>query len=61
LGAIFFVVLGLLNYPYVLLISVLIGVTALVPMVGAFIGMFFGFLLILMVDPIKALWFILDF
>ena len=43
LGAIFFVVLGLLNYPYVLLISVLIGVTALVPMVGAFIGMFFGF------------------
>lgn len=61
LGAIFFVVLGLLNYPYVLLISVLIGVTALVPMVGAFIGMFFGFLLILMVDPIKALWFILIF
>ncbi len=61
LGAIFFVVLSLLNYPYVLLISVLIGVTALVPMVGAFIGMFFGFLLILMVDPIKALWFILIF
>jgi predicted PurR-regulated permease PerM len=55
------VVLSLLNYPYVLLISVLIGVTALVPMVGAFIGMFFGFLLILMVDPIKALWFILIF
>jgi predicted PurR-regulated permease PerM len=61
LGAIFFVVLGLLNYPYVLLVSVLIGVTALVPMVGAFIGMFFGFLLILMVDPTKALWFLLIF
>lgn len=61
LGAIFFVVLSLLNYPYVLLISVLIGVTALVPMVGAFIGMFFGFLLVLMVDPTKALWFILIF
>ncbi|PKM64000.1 MAG: AI-2E family transporter [Firmicutes bacterium HGW-Firmicutes-20] len=61
LGAIFFVVLSLLNYPYVLLISVLIGVTALVPMVGAFIGMFFGFLLILIADPIKALWFILIF
>jgi predicted PurR-regulated permease PerM len=61
LGVIFFVVLGLFNYPYVLLISILIGVTSLVPMVGAFIGMLFGFLLILMIDPIKALWFILIF
>ena len=61
LGSIFFVVLNLLGYPYVLLISVLVGVTALVPMVGALIGMVFGFLLILMVDPIKALWFILIF
>jgi predicted PurR-regulated permease PerM len=61
LGTIFFVVLSLLGYPYVLLISILVGVTALVPMVGALIGMVFGFLLILMVDPTKALWFILIF
>lgn len=61
LGSIFFVVLSLLGYPYVMLISILIGVTALVPMVGALIGMFFGFLLILMVDPGKALWFLLIF
>ncbi len=44
--------------PYATLISTLIAFTALIPMIGAFIGTAVGALLILMVDPIKALWFI---
>lgn len=61
LGSIFFVILGVLKYPYTLLISVLIGFTALIPLVGAFIGCAVGAFLILMVSPIKALIFIAIF
>lgn len=58
LGSIFFIVLGVLRFPYALLIGVLIGFTALIPMVGAFIGCAVGAFLILMVSPVKALIFI---
>ena len=61
LGGIFLVVLGVLNYPYALLISVLIGFTALIPLVGAFIGCAVGAFLILMISPVKALIFIVIF
>ena len=61
LGCIFLVVLGILQYPYALLISVLIGFTALVPLVGAFIGCAVGTFLILMISPVKALIFIVMF
>ncbi len=44
--------------PYAFMISVLIGVTALIPVFGAFIGIGVGALLIVMVDPVKAFWFI---
>ena len=58
LGSMFFVVLGVLRFPYALLIGVLIGFTALIPMVGAFIGCAVGAFLILMISPVKALIFI---
>ena len=41
------------------MISVVIGVTALVPMFGAFIGAGIGAFLILMIDPMQAVWFII--
>ena len=44
--------------PYALLISVLIGVTALIPIFGAFIGAIPAVFLILIIDPIKAIWFV---
>ncbi len=47
--------------PYAMLISVLIAFTALIPMVGAFIGCAIGALLILMVSPFKAFMFIIVF
>jgi len=61
LGLMFFVSMWLLRLPYALVISVLIGVSALIPIFGAFIGCVVGTLLILMVNPVKALWFIILF
>lgn len=61
LGFIFAVVMFILKMPYVSLISVLIAFTALIPMVGAFIGCGVGAVLIAVDDPILALWFCLLF
>ncbi len=47
------------GFPYALSVGSVIGLTALIPMVGAYIGAAIGFLLIIIVDPVKALWFIL--
>ncbi len=42
-----------------MMISVVVGVTALIPMFGAFIGAGIGAFLILMVDPMQAVWFLI--
>ena len=47
------------RFPYPEVISVVIGVTSLVPMVGSFIGEVIGALLILIVSPLKALLFVI--
>ena len=57
----FFVAMSILRMPYAMLIAVLIAFTALIPMVGAFIGCVIGALLILMVSPVKALIFVIMF
>lgn len=54
LGTMFFVVMSVLRFPYALLVGVLIAFTALIPMFGGFIGCAIGFILILMVSPMKA-------
>lgn len=61
LGAMFFITLSLFRMPYALLIGVLIAFTALIPIFGAFIGCAIGIFLMLMVDPIQALWFTVIF
>ena len=61
LGSIFFVVLTVFGFPYPLLIGVLIALTALVPIVGAFIGCIFGALLMLMSSPRDMIIFIIMF
>lgn len=47
------------NYPYALLIAVIIGLTDLIPYFGPYIGTIPAALLICLVDPVKALTFIL--
>ena len=61
LGCIFFAVLNLLGFPYALIISVLISITALIPMFGAMIAMVIGAVLIAVTSPIKAILFIIIF
>ena len=58
LGSMFFVSMSLLRFPYALLIGVLVSVLALIPIFGAFIACAVGFLLILMVNPMQALFFL---
>ncbi len=61
LGTMFFITMTILRLPYALLISILIAFTALIPIFGAFIGCAVGALLIFMVDPMKALIFVVMF
>lgn len=58
LGGMFFITLSILRMPYALLISVFIAVTALIPVVGAWIGCAVGAVLILVVNPMQALVFL---
>lgn len=61
LGCIFFVVLTIFRFPYALLISVLVSVTALIPIFGALIAMIIGAILIATVNPLQSLLFIVLF
>ena len=58
LGAMFVVAMTIFRLPYALLVGVLIALTALIPIVGAFIGCAVGALLIAITDPVKALVFV---
>ncbi len=53
-------IIGMLIFkiPYAITVGVFIGVTALIPVVGAFLGIIIGALLILAVEPLKVLPFI---
>ncbi|MFI3200238.1 MAG: AI-2E family transporter [Eubacteriales bacterium] len=61
LGGMFFVSMTIFKMPYALLIGVLIAITALIPMFGAFIGLGIGCFLIVMMNPVQALWFVVLF
>ena len=61
LGTLFAVSMTIFRMPYALLVGVLIALTALIPVVGAFIGCVVGALLIAVTDPWRALGFIVLF
>ncbi len=61
LGSMFVVSMFIFRMPYAVMIGVLIAFTALIPIVGAFIGCVVGAFLILLVSPIKALGFVILF
>lgn len=58
LGFLCFLGMNIFSMPYSLLVSVLVGVTALIPVFGAFIGTIPSVFLILLINPMQALWFI---
>ncbi len=61
LGLMFFVGMNIFNFPYAVMISALVAFTALIPIFGTLIGAIIGTFLILVDDPIKALWFVVFF
>ena len=61
LGTLFVISMTIFRLPYALLVGVLISLTALIPIVGAFIGCAVGALFIAVTDPWKALLFIVLF
>ena len=61
LGALFAVAMAIFRMPYIPLISVLVAVTAFIPVVGAWAGCIIGAFLILISDPVQAFWFVIMF
>lgn len=61
LGCMFAVTMAILRMPYIPLVSVLVAVTAFIPIVGAWIGCVLGAFLMLVNDPMQAVWFVAMF
>lgn len=61
LGSMFVVTMLIIKLPYALTIGVIIAFTALIPVFGAFMGLFIGSLLILVDSPSKVIVFIIMF
>lgn len=61
LGAMFAISMAIFQMPYIPLVSVLVAVTAFIPVVGAWIGCVLGAFFILVANPMQAVWFILMF
>ena len=58
LGGLFLLFMLVLRIPYALLIAILIAITALLPVFGAFVGAAVGFVLIFSLNPTKAILFL---
>ena len=59
IGLICFAYTSLMNTPYYILVSVVIGVTNIIPFFGPYIGAIPSILLILLVDPLQSLYFLI--
>ena len=58
IGVLCFIGMKIFGMPYAEIVSLLVGFTALVPILGAFIGTAIGAFLILLENPMQAFWFI---
>ena len=58
LGLMCFAGMNIFGFEYAFLISLMIGVTAIVPIVGAFIGTVPAVFLLFLVEPMQAVWFL---
>ena len=59
IGTITFAFLSIFGFPYPLLIAVIIGTTNIIPFFGPLIGAIPSAIIIFVVDPLQALWFII--
>ncbi|ONI38011.1 hypothetical protein AN639_03955 [Candidatus Epulonipiscium fishelsonii] len=61
LGTLSFIGMTILNFPYALLVSIILGATNVIPIVGPIFGAFPATFIVFMADtsnPMKAIWFI---
>ena len=58
-GVLTYIVISIMGVPYPLLVSVIIGITDIVPVVGPWIGVLPSAIIILLTDPIKVIPFLL--
>ena len=61
LGCLFAVSMLIFRMPYAPLVSVLVAVTAFIPVVGAWVGCVLGAFFILVANPLQAVWFVVLF
>lgn len=61
LGCMFAITMAIFKMPYIPLVSVLVAVTAFIPVVGAWVGCVLGTFFILIANPLQALWFVVMF
>lgn len=58
MGLLCFIGMTILGFPYAIMISVIVGVTNIIPIIGPIIGTIPGAIIYLMIDPWKAIWFV---
>ncbi|MGN0394468.1 MAG: AI-2E family transporter [Coprococcus sp.] len=61
LGMMFFITMTILHIPFALVVSITIAITALIPVLGSFVGCAIGAFLILVDDPKKVIVFLILF
>lgn len=61
LGVMIAVAMAILKLPYIPLVSVLVAVTAFIPIVGAWVGCVVGTFFMLVNEPMQAVWFLIMF
>lgn len=61
LGCMFAISMAIFRMPYIPLVSVLVAVTAFIPVVGAWVGCVLGAFFIFVANPLQAVWFVLMF
>lgn len=59
IGVLTFIILTIFKMPYTVLVSVIVGITNIIPFFGPFIGAIPSFIIILFVSPVQSLWFLL--
>ncbi|WP_101697634.1 AI-2E family transporter [Clostridium minihomine] len=59
IGTLCYIGMMVMGLPYAILISVVISITSLVPILGAYLGGAVGAFVLLMIDPIYSLWFLI--
>lgn len=59
IGVLCFILMNIFSMPYALLISVIVGITNMIPYFGPFIGAVPGAIILLIIDPLTALGFVI--